>query len=243
MIWEVALILFVILIAGIVQGASSFGFGLVVMGILPIILTVKESTLIVLSLIVVAAFGIVLKIYKYIEVKGLLVILTAAIIARIAAFFVLVTYGELPFMKQWLGFLLVGMVIYLLVSKRKTTSPILMKPIVPIILGTLGGFIGGVFAIGGPFFVFYFMMLYEEKHKYNANLQVTVLVTSIFSIILHAFNGDLNSTFYLYSFIGIISTYLGTMIGLKWFEKLSANVIKKIAMCLIAVSALNLILF
>ncbi|MFC0560166.1 sulfite exporter TauE/SafE family protein [Halalkalibacter alkalisediminis] len=232
----------IVLLGGFIQGASGFGFGLVAMGFLPIILTLKESTLIVIALLLVASISIIKKIYKYIELKGLLVIISSALVGRIVSFFVLSTYGEMEFLQKLLGFFLIGMVIYLFLNNKKTSSSKAMNPITPVSLGFLGGFIGGVFAVGGPFFVFYFLMLYEEKHKYNANLQVTVVVTSLFTLLLHGVNGDFNSTFYLYFLIGAIGVFIGTQLGLKWFEKLPSKQIKKFAMVMVLVAALNLIL-
>ncbi|WP_227938186.1 sulfite exporter TauE/SafE family protein [Alkalihalobacillus deserti] len=243
MLWELVWFILIVLIGGFIQGASGFGFGLVAMGFLPLMLSLKESTLIVIALLLVASLSIILKVYKYIELKALFVIIGSALIGRIISFVVLITYGELEALKQFLGFFLLGMVIYLFLNKKKNPSKIAMKPLIPITLGFLGGFIGGVFAVGGPFFVFYFLMLYEEKHKYNANLQVTVVITSSFTLLLHGVNGDFSSTFYLYFLIGVVGVFIGTMLGLKWFEKLPSNLIKKFAMVMVTIAAINLILF
>ncbi|WP_209120987.1 sulfite exporter TauE/SafE family protein [Alkalihalobacillus sp. BA299] len=241
MLWEVIIVFIIVFIGGFIQGVSGFGFGLVAMGLLPVMFSLKDSTLIVISLLLVASISILLKIYKYIELKGLLLIVSASLIGRVLSFFILSTYGEMDQLKQVLGFFLIGMVIYLFFNKTNQASTSVMKPATPIILGFLAGFIGGVFAVGGPFLVFYFLMLYSDKHKYNANLQVTVVITSVFSLILHGVNGDFNSTFYLYFLIGVVGVYVGTTLGLKWFEKLPSQLIKKFAMLMVLTAALNLI--
>ncbi len=243
MIWELLFIFLIILIGGFVQGASGFGLGLVVMGFLPLMLTIKESTLIVIALLLVASLSILRKIYKHIELKGLIIVLSSALVGRVCAFFVLNAYGEMEIMKQWLGFFLIGMVIYLVLDKKKKDSSIGIIPIIPIILGFLSGFVGGVFAVGGPFMVFYFLIVYKDKLKYSANLQVTVVVTTLFSLILHGLNGDFNTGFYVYFFVGVVGVFIGTSLGLKWFEKLPNNVIRKFAMILVFIAALNLIIF
>ncbi|ADU31057.1 sulfite exporter TauE/SafE family protein [Evansella cellulosilytica] len=241
MIVEWGFIFIIILIGGFVQGASGFGFGLVAMGFLPLILTLKDSTLIVITLLLISALSIIFKIYQYIDGKGLLVILIPAIFGRIAAFFVLSTYGEMDILKTYLGLFLIGMVFYLLLNSRKAAPTTPMKPYVPVVLGLLGGFIGGVFAVGGPFFVFYFLLRYKEKHKYNANMQATVVVTSLLTLVLHGMNGDFHSAMAIYFFIGTIAVYIGTMVGLRWFEKLPSSLIKRFAIVLVAIAAINLI--
>ena len=131
----------------------------------------------------------------------------------------------------------------LLFKKKQSNSSFVMKPAFPIALGFVGGFVGGVFAVGGPFFVIYYLMLYEDKHRYNANLQTTFVLTSIFSLILHGFHGDFNSAFYLYFLMGAISVFGGVSLGMKWFERLPRDQIQKLASFIVLLAGLNLILF
>ncbi len=152
---ELLFVFVIVVIGGFIQGASGFGFGLVAMGFLPLFLTLKESTLIVIALLFVASLSIVRKMYQYIELKGLLLIILPAMAGRVFSFFILTAYGDMDVLKQVLGFFLIGMVIYLLLKKKASPSAE-MKLVTPLVLGFLGGFIGGIFAVGGPFFVFYF---------------------------------------------------------------------------------------
>ncbi|WP_100401139.1 sulfite exporter TauE/SafE family protein [Bacillus sp. FJAT-44742] len=242
MVWELVLVFFIVLLGGFIQGATSFGLGLVVMGFLPLFLTIKESTLLVLSLLFVASLHILLKYRRYIDFKGLIVILSAAFLGRILAFLVLSTYGDMDFLKKWLGFFLIGMVVYLLLNK-KISPKAKSNPAIPIFLGMVGGFVGGVFAVGGPFFVFYFLMLYENKYTFNANLQACIVLTSLFTLILHGINGDFYPGFSLYLLIGLISVFAGITLGLKCFDKLPINQIKNCAIGLVVIAAFNLIFF
>jgi uncharacterized protein len=241
MIWELVIVCLVVLIGGIIQGATGFGFGLIVMGVLANLFTLKDSTLIVLSLILVTSLTIIIKLYKYIDVKPLLLIVSTALVGRTFSFFFLNSFGEMDFIKKWLGFFLIAMVLYILLSKKKTSTTKKVNFIIPIIVGLIGGFIGGVFAIGGPFFAVYFLMKYEDKYIYNANLQVSSFMTSSFTLTLHGINGDLNSTFFQYAFIGTISVLIGLFIGLKWFEKLPTERIKKVAMVIVIIAAIKTI--
>ncbi|WP_026691262.1 sulfite exporter TauE/SafE family protein [Alteribacter aurantiacus] len=242
MIIELILLFLIILVGGFVQGASGFGLGLVVMGFLPLLLTIKESTLLVMVLLLVSALTIMKRVYQHVMLKGILMVIAAAIVGRIGAYFVLTTYGEMDIMKQWLGFFLIGMVIYLIVT-RKAPEKEQLHPIIPIILGFLGGFVGGVFAVGGPFFVFYFLMIYKDKRRYSANLQVIVIVTSVMSLVLHGVSGDFYPEFALYVVVGVVSAMIGTQLGMRWFEKLPSHVIRNFAMTLVFLAGINLILF
>jgi uncharacterized membrane protein YfcA len=241
--WELVFIFVVVLIGSFIQGSSGFGFGLFSMGLLPIIFSLKDSTLLVLSLTLITSLSILIKIWRYIEIKGLVFILSAAITGRVFSFMFLTWYGEMDFMKKGLGFFLVAMVLYLLFKKKQSNPSFVMKPAFPIGLGFVGGFVGGVFAVGGPFFVFYYLMLYEDKHRYNANLQTTFVITSIFTLILHGFHGDFNSAFYMYFLLGATSVFVGVTLGMKWFERLPRDQIQKFASFIVLLAGLNLIIF
>ncbi|WP_238554396.1 hypothetical protein [Geomicrobium sp. JCM 19038] len=58
---EFLIIFLIVLVGAIVQGISGFGIGLVMMAFLPLFLTVKESTLLVISLLIIAAVTVIIK--------------------------------------------------------------------------------------------------------------------------------------------------------------------------------------
>ncbi|WP_240377302.1 sulfite exporter TauE/SafE family protein [Bacillus piscicola] len=244
MIGELIFVVAILFIGSFLQGASGFGFGLFSMSFLPFVFTLKDSTLIVVSLALVTSTTILIKVYKHLDYKRLLLLLSAAIVGRVGAFFVLHTYGELEIMKKVLGVVLIAMVGYILLSKnQKQTDERAEKAVLPIIMGLLGGFIGGIFMTGGPFFVFYLLVACRDKYSYTANLQAAFFLTGLVTLILHGIGGDLKSEFILYILAGIASVIIGSRLGMKWFDRLSQDKIKKIASGLVAAAGLNLIFF
>lgn len=239
----ILLIIIIILIGSFIQGVSGFGFGLFAMGFLPILFTVKESALFVMALSVVVSVSIIARSYKHIVFRALPIILGASLAGRIISFFILNAFGELDFMKVILGLFLIAMVIYLFFNKKEPSAAILKLSITPLIFGFLGGFIGGIFAVGGPFFVFYFLLIFKDKYQYSANLQAVFLVNNSFSLMLHGVNGDFNSAFIVYFLVGVVTAIIGTTLGLKMFDKLPRETIKKFAMCVVLVAGLNLLIF
>ncbi|MFA9559978.1 sulfite exporter TauE/SafE family protein [Evansella sp. AB-rgal1] len=244
MIIELVIIFFILLFGSFVQGVSGFGFGLIAMSMLPFFFTVKESTLLVISLALVLSTSIALQMFKHIQWRSLIVILGAAIVGRIGGFYILHHYGEMDILRVFLGVFLVLVVIYLFLSKPPKPDTIVNETWLPILLGFSGGLIGGIFAVGGPFFVFFFLLLYHDnKYTYSANLQVTFVVTAVITVVLHGTSGDFSMEFLSYFLVGLISVLLGSRIGVHFFKKLSQNNIKKIAGVIVAIAALNLIIF
>ncbi|MDG5789324.1 sulfite exporter TauE/SafE family protein [Evansella sp. AB-P1] len=244
MVIELLLVFFILFFGSFVQGVSGFGFGLVAMSLLPFLFTVKESTLLVVSLALILATSIALQMYKHIQWKSLFVLLGAGLVGRFAGFLVLREYGELDVLKVFLGVFLIGVVIYLFRSKGPQPGAVVNRTWLPVVLGFVGGLISGVFAVGGPFFVFYFLLIFhDDKYAYSANLQVTFAITAILTVSLHGLNGDFTLEFLSYFAVGIVSVLVGSRIGVLFFAKLSQQRIKKLAAVVVAVAAVNLILF
>ncbi|MFB5661891.1 sulfite exporter TauE/SafE family protein [Alteribacillus sp. HJP-4] len=239
---EIIFIFVVLFIGSFMQGASGFGFGLFAMSFLPFIFTLKDSALLVIVLSLITAASILVKLMKYIEWKGLIYILSAALTGRVAAFFVLHNFGEMDALKRMLGFVLLGMVVYIF-KKKKPLKSSAIPPVLPLSLGFLGGFIGGVFVVGGPFFVFYFLLAFQDKYAYTANLQAVFAVTSVLTVIMHWVSGDFSASFPLYFLIGMISVLIGTRIGMRWMGKISQDQVRKLAGVIVAASAINIIVF
>ncbi|KGA99189.1 hypothetical protein AJ85_13365 [Alkalihalobacillus alcalophilus ATCC 27647 = CGMCC 1.3604] len=241
--FELLMIFMIVFVGSFIQGVSGFGFGLIAMGLLPYLFTLKDSTLLVMALTVFLTLRILISHYRALDLKGLMLILMAAIVGRVGGFFVLTNFGELDILKSWLGFVLLAMVVYMLLNKKPQKVNQQPSKILTVTLGVVGGFVGGVFAVGGPFFVFYFLMVYADKLKYNANLQAVFFVTSILTVTAHGFNGDFHSSFFVYFAVGLVAVLLGVSLGIRSFSKLPANTIRYVAMIIVACSALNLMFF
>nr|WP_144923474.1 sulfite exporter TauE/SafE family protein [Paenibacillus bovis] len=242
--FDIVLILFILFIGSFVQGISGFGLGLVSMGLLSIFLSVKDSTLILLTLTVILSSHVLLKLRNYIIWKDIVPLLIGSLVGRVLSFVFLLYFGDTTEMKKMLGIVLIGMVIFLMV-KRHSEKVInnANHPIAPLLLGLVGGFIGGAFAVGGPFYVLYLLMRYEDKRHYHANLQTTFIFVNVFTILLHGFQGDLTKTYFIYVIVGSIIVWIGAKLGLKWFERMPIHVIQKLVYIIIILAGLNLIIF
>ncbi|MBU9712733.1 sulfite exporter TauE/SafE family protein [Evansella tamaricis] len=244
MVIELVLIFIILLCGSFVQGVSGFGFGLIAMSFLPFLFTVKESALLVITLTFILSLSIAVQLFKHIQWKSLLVILSAALIGRVGGFLILHNYGDMDILKTFLGLFLITVVIYLFWNESPNPEKKVNGTWLPIVLGLSGGLMGGIFAVGGPFFVFYFLLVFHDnKYAYSANLQVTFVITAILTITLHGVSGDFSMEFISYFLVGLVSVLIGSRIGIHYFAKLSQQNIKRLAAVVVAIAAANLILF
>ncbi|BAB06658.1 sulfite exporter TauE/SafE family protein [Halalkalibacterium halodurans] len=243
--WMELIFIFLILLVGsFVQGVSGFGFGIIAMSFLPFFFTIKESTLLVVALGVLTALFIVIQLFRHIRWKDLIVIMCAAIIGRYVASFVLTAYGEMDLLKSILGVFLLIVVGYLFWDKPQPEGRSVNQTWLPATLGFFGGLVGGVFAVGGPFFVFYFMLLFrDDKYAYSANLQVSFFITNFTTVVIHGVHGDFTQSYLIYLLVGLLSVFIGTRLGVYCFTYLSQKNIRRLAGIVVAIAALSLVFF
>ncbi|PRO67020.1 sulfite exporter TauE/SafE family protein [Alkalicoccus urumqiensis] len=242
MIMELLFVLAVLLAGSFIQGVSGFGFGLIAMSFLPLLFTIKDSTLLVMSLSLVVAASIFMQLWKHVQWKPLVPMLIAAFFARIGAYFVLSRYGELEVMQVYLGLFLLCVVIYLFFIADKASHIQSTSRWIPVLLGLGGGFIGGVFAVGGPFFVVYLLLVFRDnKYAYSAGLQMTFLMTNGMTVLLHGSTGDISTDFFVYFAAGIFAVLLGTRLGVYCFRFLSPVNMRRIAGTVVFLAAVNLL--
>jgi uncharacterized membrane protein YfcA len=230
------------------QGATGFGFGLIAIGLFSIFLNVRDSLLILNVLTVVLSLHLLWKYHKFIQFKALMAwLLGASLVGRLLAFLFVHNFGDTLWMKKLLGLFLIGMAVYLIWSKRKQGNERKLMfrdhPAFASISGFLAGFIGGSFGVGGPFLVVYFLMLYEDKRHYIANMQLSFVVMGLVTLSAHGIAGDFTAELAWYSAVGIPLVLIGAFAGSKLFHKLPIHRIQQLAYSIVILAGVNTLFF
>ncbi|MDD2478270.1 MAG: sulfite exporter TauE/SafE family protein [Victivallaceae bacterium] len=183
---EYVIIMFIIILAGIIQGTSGFGFGLVALGLISLLINIKDASI----MLAVAGFSINLillwRLRKYYKTDRMLpVIVSAAIGAPFGVMFLLDCNVEI--IRKLLG-------IILFITLLQRINPCLSgKRWDPFWLGIPAGFLGGAlsgaFGTGGPPVVAYTASQDFEKHRYVACVQAVLGIGAISRIIFLSING------------------------------------------------------
>jgi len=217
------------------------------MGLIPLVLTVKESTLLLLAVSVVMSIGILAEHRGQIRLGEIGWVLAGSLISRIPAYFVLDEFGGSEQIKRILGAVLILMAAWLWLNSvrgnRGDPAAREERPAVSFLIGFAGGFTGGLFAVGGPIFALYFLYRYEDKRKYIAGLQMTYLIANLLTLGLHGASGDIGADLALIILAGSAASWLGVRLGVKLFGRLPAGAIRKFALVVVILSGLNLVIF
>lgn len=220
--------------ASLVQRVSGFGFGIFIMTALPHIMpSYAEATTLSGVLSASQSVLIALKLRDKVCWQRMLPILvTFLVVSYIAVQFVANVDGSI--LKRVLGaILIIASIYFFIISERVHLSPTLP---IQISMGSLSGIMGGLFAMQGPPAVLYFVASEPTKENYLAMTQMYFLIGNIVMTIFRAHEGFLTIAVglgWIYAAIGIV---IGTYIGTKIFDKISANILKKIIYAYMAIS-------
>ncbi len=232
----IALIAF---IGSLVQGISGFGFALVCMSLLPFVIAFKTAVVLEAILAFVMVSYITIRLYRHIDIR---LVIPPAITAGIFSYIGIsaLIYLNDSILKRIFGFLLILLSVYFVFFNEKLK--IRGNIINGMSAGVISGFAGGLFSVGGPPMVLYFMAVTKDKTKYLANIQAFFAINSLTVIIMHIFKKNITNDMIpmlLFALIGVLG---GTAAGLYLFRKMNSKMITYLVSILMVVSGTYMII-
>lgn len=97
-----------------------------------------------------------------------------------------------------------------------------------LLLSTAGGILGGLFGVGGPPLVLYYLATTDSKEKYLGTTQMFFLLNNLYDFGGRLVNGMVTLEILRYALLGIGTTLLGLWIGRRIFRLINADTLKKI---------------
>ena len=212
--------------ASFVQRVSGFGLAIVAMLFLPYFMPSHAAAVVVSCLLSIgcSAFNS-FRFRRHIAFRTLLPMLCSAFVMIPVAIRFSASVPERQ-MKALLGVALIGLSIYFLFFSGR----IHIRPTVRngVMIGGMSGTLTGLFSTGGPPAVLYLMHATENKTVYFATIQFYFTLSSTYSVVMRAFNGDVTLSLVLYALIGFIGCAAGNILGTKVFDRLDAERVKQV---------------
>lgn len=205
----------VILLASVVQGATSFGFSLLALPLLGLIyeLKVVVPTLVVFSLVLNLIILFKLKMKPNLKELGLLAIFAVACIPIGVQMLMVVEESTLKLIVSIL------LIVIALIMLSGIKLNIKNKKVSYIIAGILSGILNGAVSLSGPPVVVLLANDDKNKNEFRASLTFLFVILNIVTIALYQKNGlfenpELIKMVYLLP-VMIIGTYIGIHLGNK----------------------------
>lgn len=221
------------LLAGFIQGVSGFGAGIVFMSIIPYFLSVISSATI--SNCMSVFLNVMMTYYYRKSIKmNLLLVPSIFFILGGTISILFVTKINTDFLKLFLGIFLIVLAVYFILfsNKIKIKANILTM----FICGFISGICDGLFGIGGPLMVLFFLSLTHSKEEYLGTISMFFLIVCTYNMILRIFRGIFTISLLPYAILSIFMVFIGLQIGNRVVCKIDDQLLKKLTYVLIGVS-------
>ena len=218
----------------LIQRITGFGYGIFVMMFFPHFMnSYGEANALAGMISATTSLIVALSMCKSINWKNL----PAPLICSAITSFIAVQFmaGQTDRMlKMLLGCVLILLSIYFFFFAGK----IQFKPGVwkGALAGALSGVMNGLFAMGGPPMVIYFMMSSKDMKEYLATIQMYFALSNIYTTIIKASAGYVTQQVLVFYIIAAISALVGVWLGKRVFNRCKPNVLKKAVYGFMAVS-------
>jgi hypothetical protein len=142
-------------------------------------------------------------------------------------------------LKKIFGIFLIVLSLYYLFYNPKKKNLSLFSSVCYIVIS---GICNGLFGIGGPLMVLFYLSQTDSKEEYFGTLQMVFFINLVYTTTLRTVNHILTIEHVPYIIIGTIFTLVGLFLANKIVNLLDAEKIKKFTYVVIGVSGiLNLI--
>ncbi len=228
-------IAFIALCAGILQGVTGFGAGIVMMMVLPSLFPLNQAAGVSCAIAIVLSLSMFWRYRKYIELKKVLwpAILYVAVSGISIVFSTMVNQAV---MKKVFGvFLILLSAYYLFFNKAQEKE---LNLLVSVIFIAVSGACDGLFGIGGPLMVLFFLGQTHSKEEYLGSIQAVFLVNLVYGTMMRMFNHILTPWHLPYIGIGMACILAGLMIANKIVDRMDGEKIKKITYVVIGISGI-----
>ncbi len=233
------MLLFVFLPAiggGIIQTTTGFGSGIFVMLFFPLFLPMLQSSALSTLITVWLCLLIAWRYRQYIDPK---IVVLPAIFYLVVSGVTITVASKLNIagLKAYFGLFLVAAAVYFMFFAKK----IKLKPTVPAaaVCSTISGVASGLFGIGGPPMVLYFLAATEDKKEnYLGTTQAFFALTSIYNTTIRAINGIITVDLLPLVIPGILGIWLGKIFGQKIVDRINIEQLKKLIYAFLGVSGI-----
>ena len=218
----------------LIQRITGFGYGIFVMMFFPHFMpSYGEANALSGMVSAVTSIVVAISMRKHIQWK----LIPAPLVGSIITSFIAVRFmsGQTDdTLKLLLGIILILLSIYFFFFAGKIKfHPSAWKG---ALAGGISGIMNGLFAMGGPPMVIYFMVSSKDMKDYLATIQMYFALSNIYTTAIKAAAGYVTRDVWIYFAITLIASLVGIFLGKKVFTKCKPAILKKAVYGFMAIS-------
>lgn len=222
---SLVVMLVALLVAGIFSGMTGFGFSLIATPLLSLIMSVKETSALVLIFIFFTSFVSFYRLRRSFSWKLTWDYVIGIALGVWVGVYALVKMDEM-ILRCALGWVLIGVSIYELFLKKKLSAEFIRKCGFPLAL--MSGALAGSFNMGGPPAVVYAYSQRWTKEDVIIQLQNIFFISGILRVSAVGLSGAMNSHLVMLCLLGVLPVLAGNAFGQKLFHVLPEKRLRQI---------------
>lgn len=227
----------IILIAAAAQGLTGFGFALIAVPLLSLILPFSQIVPIVVGLSLVSNLVMTWRLYKHVEIKKIWLLIVIGFIGIPLGSYLLLALDAV-ILKMGVGLLIISFSFLLL---RKVTFPIQNEYLAFPIVGLLSGILNGSISTSGPPLVLFLTNQGKDQQVFKANLSVYGTALNFFTLAVFYFNGTLDSAVTSILLQMLVIMIVGTGVGMALARWIDQQMFRKLVIYLLIASSISMI--
>ena len=213
------------LVAGTVQGVTGFGASIVMMLFFPYLFPVLRASALSSAITLAATVSMTWAYRRHIHRE---LILFPAVCYIVATTAVLQYADRLPsdvILKVFGVFLIILSVYFVCFSGRLQLKA---TPATAAVCAAVSGVASGLFGIGGPPMVLYYLAALPEKEDYLGTIQAFFLLTNVYTLAFRVYKGYFTVDLLPMLLLGMAVIFLGNLIGQKIINRINADLMRKV---------------
>ena len=225
------LIMMIIFLASVIMGVTSFGFALIAVPLLNLLLPLKVLVPILILYGVMIDIILLLPIYKHLNLKGMTYLVGAGILGIPIGTWLLIILNE--------SILKIGVGIIIIISAWALYSgyrvQIKNEKLGNAIAGFTSGILNGSLTMSGPPVILFYSNQQLDKQTFRANLAFYFLLTTIITVPVMYWGGLITPEVISYTVTmspSLLIGALGVLVGSKMGTSMSGNLFTRLSLLL-----------
>lgn len=223
-------------VGALIQGVTGFGASLTIMTFLPYFVALPQAVALS-GVIPMVQMAVLVWLYRrYINIRRLVIPTIFYLIGCWLSINYTMSFDP-RVLKLAFGLFLIVVSIYFL----RFSEMVKVKDTIPVMVSCsfISGICNGVFGIGGPLMVLYYLAASDSMQEYVANIQCCFLVTDIYCLALRAQEGIFTVALLGPSLVGIVAILLGQVVATRIVSKIRDEaVIRRCTYIMVGVSGM-----
>lgn len=239
---QVALIAGMNFLGAFVQASTGFGYALIAMPLMALLLPMASCSAISAVTIVLIGLQMSLKLRAHLKVGTILVPMLCCFASINAGLYFLARFDEL-LLRLILSVLLVGVTTVSFLMRRTKVKRMYGRWPFAVAAGLLTGLSAGMFNVVGPFLMLYYLHVCENTLDMKASLEFSFLLAGLYASAMHLFAYRNINVAVVPHMVASMAAAIGAgYVGLGIYKKLNRDVITRLVYILLPVMALVLVI-